>query len=157
MKQLLCIPIAMSIALLFSLADIDLGHQLPAIEQEAIDSQRHIPLTMAVPYPIDKCPDGCLAVKLPAEATIGTDMSCYLAALSMQEALGNYEVDCLFITNDDFMTNRILKTDEIEYLVALAGAPESRSLEELPCEECPFDKLERCPQCVEVHEAQLPD
>ena len=77
----------------------------------------------------------------------------------MLRAIDIYRSDCLEITNEDWVpTNkRILSRNDIEYLVALKGAPEWRSLEELPCEDCPFDKLERCPKCVEIHNEIMPD
>jgi hypothetical protein len=160
-KLLIALIVIIVMAGIFSLADIDIGRPghpdiFESRDLSITDESRYQewPLVKAVDGPVPEAPDGCLAVKLPEEVLTGTDTACHLAALVMRDALGNYEVNCLYIVNHGYFPSnkRTLNRNEIEYLVALAGAPETRSLEELPCEDCPFDQLERCPQCVEIFE-----
>jgi hypothetical protein len=95
----------------------------------------------------------CLQFEIPQYLVdYPTDLNCAQAARAMKAAIDIHVIDCLEITNENWQAQRTLSRNEIEYLVALNGAPETRSLEELPCEDCPFDKLERCPKCVEIHE-----
>ena len=96
----------------------------------------------------------CPEFEIPAHLTDGTDLHCAMAARAMLHFIDGQAADCILIINDGWVpvNERLLYRDEIEYLVALNGAPETRSLEEIPCEDCPFDRLERCPKCVEIHE-----
>ena len=102
----------------------------------------------------DASQEPCLEFEIPEHLLDGSDSSCARAAEIMKMALDQHIAECIEIINEGWIpaNKRILSKDEIDYLVALNGAPETRSLEEIPCEDCPFDKLERCPKCVEIHE-----
>lgn len=99
-------------------------------------------------------PEPCLEFEIPENLTDGSDSSWAIVSNLMLRAIDIYGVDCLEVVNHDF---RVITRDEIEYLVALDGAPETRSLEDIPCEECPFLELHRCPKCVEIHNDLEPD
>jgi hypothetical protein len=78
----------------------------------------------------------------------GTDTACLNAALVMEETMGNYEVECLFIVNDGWIPTSENPVDRewVNYLISTDGGP--ANLDDIACEDCPFTKLERCPDCV---------
>jgi hypothetical protein len=132
-----------------SIADFDLG---PDAERRWNATQQayeyDLPLARAVNYPVYDNPSGCLAILLPEEVLTGTDTACLNAALVMEETMGNYEVECLFIVNDGWIPTSENPVDQewVNYLISTDGGP--ANLDDIACEDCPFTKLERCPDCV---------
>ena len=136
---------------ILSISDFDMGPDTKArwdATQQAYEYD--LPLARAVNYPVYDNPSGCLAILLPEEVLTGTDTACLNAALVMEEAMGNYEVECLFIVNDGWIPTSVNPVDRewVNYLISTDGGP--GNLNHIECQDCPFTKLERCPQCVEV-------
>ena len=139
----------MLMLVILSISDFDMG-SFPDTKAnwDASQYQQILPLATAVNYPVEANPPNCLAIKLPEEVLTGTDMACLTAARVMEETMGNYEVECLFIVNDGWIPTSVNPVDRewVDYLLSTDGGP--GNLNDIACEDCPFTKLERCPDCV---------
>ena len=131
---------------ILAISDFDIG-DFPDTKARW-DQQQAIPLATIVDYVVEDNTGTCLAIKLPEEVLTGSDMACLTAARIMDETMGDYEVECLYIVNDGWIPTSENPVDRewVDYLLTLDGGP--GTLSNVACEDCPFTKLERCPDCV---------
>jgi hypothetical protein len=103
----------------------------------------------------DASQDPCSIFEIPDYLSGGSDSDCAKIANLMMLTMQTEGTDCIIVINNG--SGAIQTKADVEYLVALNGAPEWRNLEQLPCEDCPFIDLAECPQCVKIFEERMED